>query len=176
MAEYEDDQDLENDENSIDEPKSKDRAWVRDLERKAHEGKQAVKDAATATARAAELERQLALRDAGIDLTSPQGKFFAENYNGDISVDAIKAKASEIGLIAQSENPEIKQELAALDRVANASSGSASAQTLTEFEELDAVKFGDVDAVLALIQKAGSSISRDDDFTWKEPESKYTGR
>lgn len=48
------------------------------------------------TARAAELERKVAIADAGIDLRTDLGKFFAENYQGDLDTVTLKAEATRL--------------------------------------------------------------------------------
>jgi hypothetical protein len=95
---------------------------------------------ALAEARAVAAEKQLVLRDSGLDMTNPMAAFFAENYNGDLTVDAVKAAAAKIGLIAQSQDPAIAAEVAALTRIGQAAntSSSGAGQVLSPEEELEA--------------------------------------
>lgn len=45
--------------------------------------------------------RELNMLKAGVDTTSPTGQYFLETYSGDLDPEAIKAKASEIGVLLQ---------------------------------------------------------------------------
>lgn len=69
------------------------RANIRQLETAAREGKEAA-------ARLAALEREMAFRDAGINPSDPKLKYFMKGYEGETSVDAIKAAAVEAGFLA----------------------------------------------------------------------------
>ena len=147
MSDYDDNDDLET---TTDEaPK---RNWRRDLEEQAAQAKQAAAEAEAA-------KRELAFLKAGIDLDSPGGKLLAKAYDGAPTVEAIKAAAVEYGVI-QNEAPAVSaEELAAHDRVANASAGAPTANEADELmAELD--KAGDFfsgspEAVLAVLRKAG---------------------
>lgn len=101
--------------------------WRKDLEDKAEQGKEAVTRAAEATARAEAAERREALRDAGVDLKSELGKFFADSYKGESTADAIKEAAGKIGLIPVSQTPEAQAQMQALERIANAGAGAGTA-------------------------------------------------
>lgn len=57
-------------------------------------------ESSTAEAEAGrDARRKLAFMDAGIDLDTPTGKLFADAYQGDLTTEAVKAKASEYGII-----------------------------------------------------------------------------
>ena len=59
-----------------------------------------------AQAALAQLARENAMLQSGIDLESPLGKFFVDSYNGDPSdVEALKAKASELGVPIKGQAP-----------------------------------------------------------------------
>ena len=111
-------------EDESNEPSRDSRQFVRDLEKQAKAGKQAKREAEEAMREASNAKRELALMKAGIDLESPTGKLFVKAYDGEISVDAIKAAASEYGLVPTSQVAEVQNDLAALDRVSQASTGS----------------------------------------------------
>lgn len=66
---------------------------IRDLEAKARDGE-------TAKAQLAALQREVAFRDAGINPNDAKLKYFVKGYDGDTSVDAIKAAAIEAGFLA----------------------------------------------------------------------------
>lgn len=157
-TQYEDDFDLEQEENEQPQQQQQEPQWRKNLERKAKEA-----DAAKAEAQAA--KRELALLKAGIDLESPTGKLFAKAYDGEASVDAIKAAATEYGLIgtesapaapAQTEPSVSNDELAAHQRIAQASAGANSGG---QYDPRDAVNNADsVEEVLAILQKEGVVI------------------
>jgi len=155
-TQYEDDFDLEQEENE--QPQQQEPQWRKNLERKAKEA-----DAAKAEAQAA--KRELALLKAGIDLESPTGKLFAKAYDGEASVEAIKTAATEYGLIGQESAPAApaqtepsvsNDELAAHQRIAQASAGANSGG---QYDPRDAVNNAEsVEEVLAILQKEGVVI------------------
>jgi hypothetical protein len=162
MSDYDDNDDLETTDEA---PK---RNWRRDLEEQAAQAK-----AAAAEAEAA--RRELAFLKAGIDLDSPQGKLLAKGYDGPATAEAIKAAAVEYGLI-QTEAPAVPaEELAAHDRVANASAGAPTANEADELmAELD--KAGDFfsgspDAVMAVLRKAGISAEYSRPGNWQRTDA-----
>lgn len=66
--------------------------------------KQLEAELAEERARRAEAEaaqRKLAFIEAGIDVNSPTGKLFAKAYDGEFSLEAVKAAATEYGLIGE---------------------------------------------------------------------------
>lgn len=66
--------------------------------------KQLETELAEERARRAEAEtaqRKLAFIEAGIDVNTPTGKLFAKAYDGEFSLDAVKAAATEYGLIGE---------------------------------------------------------------------------
>ena len=112
------------------------------LRRKFEEGlaeTKAMKEAlANAEASAQASKRELVLRDSGLDLTNPTAKYFADTYNGDLTVDAVKEMAAKIGLIPLSQSPEIIAGIAAQERIAQASvlPTSGAGSTLTPEQEI----------------------------------------
>lgn len=68
--------------------------WRRDMEARAKAGDEAV-------AELAQLRRELSFRDAGVDPSSKQGQYFMRGYDGEMTVDAIRAEAAELGLTGQ---------------------------------------------------------------------------
>jgi len=66
--------------------------WRRDLEARAKAGDEAI-------AKLAELERREAFRDAGINVSDGVGSYFVKGYDGDLSVEAIRAEAERVGLV-----------------------------------------------------------------------------
>ena len=66
--------------------------------------KQLETELAEVRAKAAEAEaaqRKLAFIEAGIDINTPTGKWFAKAYDGEFSLDAVKQAATEYGLIGE---------------------------------------------------------------------------
>ncbi len=172
------DNDLENEEleDSEQQSNTNDRAWVRKLEKDAKEGKAAKAEAEKLRTEAENAKKENAFLKAGIDLDSPLGKMFAKGYDGELTVDALKTAASAVGLIPTSADPQVAEEVAGLERIANASAGTNASIPTTTLDELRAVKFGDEAAVLDLLRKAGSEISFDDGMEWMESPTKYTSR
>ena len=167
MAEY----DFEDDglvEDSIEETgseSSKDsRQFVRDLEKQAKAGKIAKREADEARAEADHAKRELALMKAGIDMNSPTGKLFVKAYDGEISVDAIKAAATEYGLIATSQTPEIQNDLAGIDRISQASAGASGSLTTSALDDIRNSK--SPEDVLKILQANGISVSNEQPGGW----------
>lgn len=73
--------------------------WRRDLESRASAGDEAV-------AELAQLRRELSFRDAGVDPASKQGQYFMRGYDGEMTVDAIRAEAAELGLTGENQIPQ----------------------------------------------------------------------
>ena len=68
--------------------------WRRELEDRAKAGDEAV-------AQLAQLQRELSFRDAGVDPNTKQGQYFMRGYDGEMTADAIRAEAAELGLTGQ---------------------------------------------------------------------------
>lgn len=117
---------------------------IRALEKRA-------KAAEDAEARAVAAERRLAFREAGIPATGI-GQLFEKAYDAtDFSVDAIRASAEEYGILdAQSPQPG-PGELAAHQRMANASQGSSPAGRTDILAEVQAAK--NEPEIMALVAK-----------------------
>lgn len=75
--------------------------WRRELESRAKAGDEAV-------AELEQLRRELSFRDAGVDPNSKQGQYFIRGYDGDMTVDAIRAEAAELGLTGESNTPAVQ--------------------------------------------------------------------
>ena len=140
------------------------RQFVRDLEKQAKAGKQATREANEAKAEANAAKRELALMKAGIDLESPTGKLFVKAYDGEISPEAIKAAATEYGLIATSETPEVQSDLAALNRVSQASSGSTAAISSSALDDIR--NAGSPEDILKILQNNNIAISNEQPGGW----------
>ena len=166
MSEYDfDNEELDNTiEDESSEPSKDSRQFVRKLEQEAKAGKVAKREAEEAQREAANAKRELAFMKAGIDLDSPTGKLFAKAYDGDASVEAVKAAAGEYGLIPTSQTDEVKNDLDALNRVSQASAGSTGTIAPTA---LDAIRgAGDPAAILKILQDNGVAISNEQPGAW----------
>lgn len=95
------------------------RNWRRDLEARAKAGDEA-------KARVAELERQLAVRDAGIKAGDPLADLFLKAYDGPADVEAIKAEAAKYGLLnlPPEQQAQIDQSLAGHQAAMQTAAGS----------------------------------------------------
>ena len=160
MSEYDfEDQELDNTTEENNEPARDSRQFVRKLEQEAKEGKAAKRQAEDARNEADAAKRELALIKSGVDVESPTGKLFAKAYDGEISVEAIKAAATEYGLIATSQTSEVKSDLDALDRISQAAAGSTGAIAPTA---LDAIRnAADPSEVMKVLRENNIVISHD---------------
>jgi len=53
-----------------------------------------------------QLERKVAILEAGVNTTSPVGAMFLKSYEGELTPEAIKAAAAEVGLVEGQPDPE----------------------------------------------------------------------
>lgn len=90
-----------------------------------------IKDLRAKAKRASELETQLAeyqrkdaFRDAGIDPTDPQQKYFMRGYDGELTPEAIRTEAIQAGYLTDPEAQQKGQELAGHDRMDAAAAGT----------------------------------------------------
>lgn len=121
-------------------PENEKPPWRKELEKNARLGREAL-------ARADKAERALALRESGLDLTSPAGKLFADTYSGEATADAVKAKATEYGLLEAApaeQSAEQKQEQAAYDafNTTPAAGGDSQSEFDRALSELNISPFG----------------------------------
>jgi hypothetical protein len=133
------------------------RSQIRSLEQRA-------KEADGLKERLAAMERKSALLESGIDLNGPTGKLFAKHYDGDVSVEAIRAAASEYGLAPAAGN-EHAAELQAAKRVADAAAGGGGDREIDvqdAWREAIAAGKGQ-DEILRIARAAGMHIVGDND-------------
>lgn len=164
MSDYDDD-DLDTTE------QANDKGWRKRMVAEAEE-----RGRTESKAEADEAKRELAFIKAGIDLNTPSGKLLAKAYaDGTPTVEAVKAFALEHGVI-EPETPAVPaEELAAHDRVANASAGATSPNEADELQaELD--KAGDFftgspEQVLAVLRKAGISSEYTRPGNWQRTDA-----
>lgn len=85
----------ENDTESVD---KNDNDNLKDLRRAAEEGRKATREAELA-------RKELLFVKAGVDTDSKLGQLLFKSYDGELTVDAIKAEASELGAVASPAAP-----------------------------------------------------------------------
>lgn len=149
MTEYDD----ENDGNENEQPvESKTPNWRRKLEAEAEEGR-------AAKQKAAELERRLAISEAGLTSLTPQQRELLENgYKGEWTGEKVREFAEGAGFLT----PKTQQtgtadaDLAALDKVSQASAGAGIAPAEDAVQRLiDADRTGGKQAVLDQLRADG---------------------
>jgi hypothetical protein len=130
----------------------------------------ALKRATEAEARAAAAERELMFANAGIPADGA-GKYFRKGYDGELTLEAIKAEAESAGLFtakasAEAEEPEVPaEELAALDAMRRTQAGGIPpdsgdpAQALRARMEAVADGPGASEAIAAMLREAGLPVT-----------------
>lgn len=128
------------------------RKQIRALQRDAKQTRKAQDEAAA-------LRRELAFAKAGVELTERQQKALSATIDGDLTAEAIRTAAEELGFVAAPAATSTTDEAAALDRIATASPGTAESPDDDPIARLDrAAEEGGYDAVLAQIQRDGHNI------------------
>jgi hypothetical protein len=120
VTNYDDDNDdLDNDQQPVE---SKTPNWRRKLEADAEEGR-------AAKERAAQLERRLAISEAGLTSLTPQQRELLENgYKGEWTAEKVREFAEGAGFTAPKQQTSTNDaDLAALDKVSQASQGAGIA-------------------------------------------------
>jgi hypothetical protein len=166
MSEYDfEDQELDNTpENDGNETDRNSRQFVRDLEKQAKAGKQAAREAEEAKREADAAKRELAFLKAGIDMDSPSGKLFAKAYDGDASLDSVKAAAAEYGLLPTSQTDEVKSDLEALSRVSQAATSSTGSVAPSA---VDAIRnAGSPEEIMKILAENNIAISHEQPGEW----------
>lgn len=154
------DDDVLDQEDEVVETRNPAREQQRRMEKELRESKAQLKAAQDAKSEGESAKRELAFLKAGIDTSTGTGKLLAKSYEGELTVEAIKAQAEEYGLIPTSQTSEVSQEIAAIDRVSAASSTSTGYIPATaEHEMRNATTAEDV---LNLARKFGISISEEE--------------
>lgn len=141
------------------------RQYQRDLEKKNSRLQDEVDAAKASAAEALSIKKENAFLKAGItDLDKGVAKLFFKSYEGEMTPEAIKAAASAEGLdlIPTSERPEIAQELNDLASTSAIASSGAGSTPPNEIQAIRSAKTPQ--EVIALAQKAGSSISNEQPF------------
>lgn len=131
------------------------RAFVRKLEADKKAEKERADALQAENDRLRAIERESVLAKAGIDLNTPTGKLFAEAYKGELTAEAIKAKASEYGIVSAQEQ-QLNNEAATLSQLGN-NAGAGGQQEEDFFVELG--KTNSTEEVLAMARKLGIPVS-----------------
>lgn len=155
---FNEDDDFEFQDETQQEAPSRDRKWVRDLEKRA-------KEADRVKAEAESAKRELAFLKAGIDVDTPQGKLFAKAYDGDPSFEAVKAAAQEYGLLDAGKQTVPADEFAAINRIGSAAAGGQVHDPVDYVAEISAAETPE--AVLAVLQKANVQLDYSQPGAWK---------
>lgn len=139
--------DLQPDDGSGQEP-----SWAKELRK---QNKELERSHAEQAAKAEAAERKLAFAEAGVPLGDPRAKYFVKGYEGDADADAIRAEWVQFsGTSAQAAAPDHSADIAAAQRIADASNGAPAddASRMQRYrDELEAAP--NEQAVLAVMQK-----------------------
>jgi hypothetical protein len=136
------------------------RNWRRELEERAQKGDEAVKKLAA-------MELREAARDAGLDPKKPLVAMFLKAYDGDVTAEAIKDAASEVGLVTATGTPEGQPEgegqhneaQQQIDAITQAAGSPASQPTDYGAELEKAYESGGTEALLDQAEKYGVPIT-----------------
>lgn len=159
MENYNDEEDFLTEENEeSQESGQKDRKWIRDLEKRA-------KSAESAKAEAEAAKKELSFMKAGINLDSPQGKLFAKAYDGEYSVEAVKAAAEEYGVIEASKPQIPNEELESLDRISRAGSIPSSVGLDDPFSKINQAE--SPQEIIEILKSQGVVIDSEQPGQWK---------
>lgn len=126
------------------------------------ENKRLRDEAAQANAKAAEAEaikRENLFLKAGVtNIDSGVGQLLYKGYEGELTVEAIRAAASEVNLIPTSEQPDVAQELDALAstrQVSQSAAGSGTPDAVTQIKQKGLTR----EQIIEIAVKNGSRIS-----------------
>ena len=133
------------------------REQQRRTEKELKAAKQALKEANEKTSEGELAKRELAFIKAGIDTSKPTAKLLLKTYEGELSVEAIKASGEEYGLIATSQTTQVADELNQINRISNSGQGSSASIPPSIFEEIKGAQ-SPAD-VLAVYAKHNMSVS-----------------
>jgi len=151
-TDFEDELEIDQEEVEV-ETRNPAREQQRKMEKELKASKAELKAAQDAKSEGELAKRELNFIKAGIDTDSPQGKLLLKAYDGENSLDAIKAAGEEYGLIATSQTTAVASELSAIEQVSRASNGASASIPTSVFDEM---KSATSEAeVLALYAKHG---------------------
>lgn len=147
-----------------DEPDPNEPPNIRQLRQANKALKADVKALQEAQSKADRLERELAIRDAGIDLTPKQRQALFSVHEGAFEPEAIKQTAVELGFVAPPVASEVPpEELARLQRIDQASAGARNTGTPVNTDmELNArlASARNDEEFMAIYRESGRPIAR----------------
>lgn len=85
-------------------------------------------------AEAEKAKRELVFLKAGINPDDPKAKYFVKGYDGEMTVEAIRAAAEEASYIP-SQRKELEQDAAAFSRVARAAAQGETSEPVVDYAE-----------------------------------------
>lgn len=118
----------------------------------------------------AELRRNLAFTQAGIDTNDPRLQYFAKGYEGELTAEAIKAEATKAGFLAppeptpeeQAQQAQQQQAQFGEQQIAQAAAGAIPPGQMDPSDQLVGIyNDGGAEAVLNALRAAGVPISTD---------------
>lgn len=135
--------------------------WRRDLERRASEGDKAKKELES-------YKRRDAARSAGLDPDKPLVGMFLKGYDGELTADAIKDAAAEVGLIdatatptgdQSDEKPPEHPAQGQMDAIGEAAGAPTPTGVDTAAELAKAYESGGVEGLLDQVEKYGVPVT-----------------
>jgi hypothetical protein len=133
------------------------REQQRKTEKELKAAKQALKEASEKSSEGEQAKRELAFIKAGIDTNNPTAKLLLKTYDGELSMEAIKASGEEYGLIATSQTTQVAGELNQINQIANAGQGSSTSVPTSVVDEIKGAT--SPAEVLAVYAKNNMSVS-----------------
>lgn len=105
----------------------------------------------------AAFQRTSAFRDAGVDPNDPKARYFVKGYDGELTVEAIKAEAEAAGLLEQESTIPASEQRAA-EQAAEITAGADAPQYLDKQAEYEAemAKAVTKEEIFAVMDKYGS--------------------
>ena len=133
------------------------REQLKSLERDAKQSRKAIEEAA-------ELRRELAFARAGMDFSETQRKALLSVVDGEVTADAIRAAAADLGFGQAAPQPDpAANDLAALDRMGAAAAGSSNQPATEDAIALlhKADREGGKAGIFAELQRNGYTVFQD---------------
>lgn len=112
------------------------------------------------------MQRELAFARAGLDLDSPQLKYFVKAYDGELSAEAIRTAAEEAGFIQPKQSGVTDDERQAHQRMDGAGAGATGTGAENAEDGLMALRGKSRDEIMGYLAKQGvpTSWNRPEDF------------
>lgn len=112
------------------------------------------------------LKRERTFAEAGIDVKDPKAAYFVKGYDGEVTVEAIKAAGTEAGFIAPpAPDPQQQQQLTDASRIVSAGQGASPAaggsEDAVEADLRTAMANGGKNAMLEAARQHGGVVLED---------------